>query len=192
MSTKPAVYYWHVVISGFLQREGQPTGMFRLWLDLKDGVGNNGGKTVVELRSWDDNWSDLAEKIWRARPGNVAPKIKIYAYSWGGASAMILARELRERGIGVDWIVLSDPVYRSRWWSGLWRSMVGNPRIRVPSNVQHVGRFYQRQNWPRGHRLLIESPMLTKVGVSGELELNHQYMDDAETFHCECQRVARL
>lgn len=187
MTKQPAIYHWHIVIAGFLQDEGKPTGMVRLWSELREHCSP---ECCVELRNWDDNWRQLAELIWRLQPDD-GPVVKIYAYSWGGASAMILARELRDRGIGVDWIVLSDPVYRPRWWFRLWRIVWGNPRIKVPDNVRNVSRFYQKRNWPRGHRLALDDYTKTKATVRKELNVVHPYMDDAREFHAECQRVAR-
>ena len=111
------IHDWHVVISGFLQDEGQPTGMVRLWRLL--GERHSAADVRVELRSWNVNWRQLAELIWRMQPGAGRncfdpPRVKVYAYSWGaGWGAMQLARQLRRRGIGVAAMVLSDPVYRS-------------------------------------------------------------------------------
>jgi hypothetical protein len=137
-----SIVTWHVVISGFLQNEGQPTGMVGLWRRLRKF---SDMETCVELRNWNDNWRQFAELIWRMRPIAGEPDVRVYAYSFGaGWGAMQLARQLKWRGIRVRVMVLSDPVFRSPWLPLRWLSLVRFMFIVVPDNVTSVIWFGQR------------------------------------------------
>lgn len=178
---------WHVVISGFLQDEGEPTGMVRIWRELH--AQHSDSETVVLLRSWNDNWSDLAELIRRTQNGS--PAVKIYAYSWGaGYGAMELARELAKRGITVRFMVLSDPVYHSPLLLARWMAMLSDGRIMVPYKVVEVYWFRQKENRPHGHDLIAESTG-TMIHPAIWLTSTHQYMDDAAPFRLLCHKVAK-
>lgn len=183
---RPCIQRWVVVISGFLQDEGQPTGMVGLWASLHHDLSSS--YTRVELRSWDDDWQTVAEFIWRQRPPGDGLDVCIFAYSWGGPSAMALAEELGLRGIAVRHMVLSDPVYRHRWkfWRVFWRW----PRISVPPNVRFVSWFRQHMDWPEGHDLVAEDPDRTAIRPPTVLARGHSTMDDANRFHRVCHLVA--
>lgn len=181
---------WHIVIGGFLQTEGRPTGMVRLWMRLHSLFSSP--SSVVLLRSWNDNWSDLAELIWRANRSGQPDRhtVNIYAYSWGaGYGAMELARQLNRRGLRVHTMVLSDPVYRSPLLSFRWLALLQWSTIRVPANVFAVHWFRQNISLPAGHDLKADSPA-TWLSDPKWVEVDHQYMDDWRPFHNECERVA--
>lgn len=182
---------WHIVIGGFRQTEGKPTGMVRLWQRLHALHAAPG--VCVELRSWNDNWRDLAELVWRVQPDREPVVIKLYAYSWGaGWGAMQLARELSRRGIAVRWMVLSDPVYRSPLFFTRWLALVPWRSIAVPANVRVVHWFRQRVSLPAGHSLRPQRKDRTVVTPAVWAEVSHLYMDDLRLFHRECERVASL
>lgn len=182
-----SIEHWDIVISGFLQDEGKPTGMVALWQLLRE---NASPTRCVILKSWNDSWSDLAERMRRVGPIG-GPTICVYAYSWGaGHGAITLARELRTRGLRVAHMVLCDPVYRSRFLSFRWLAMSKAPNITIPGNVNRVDWFRQHENLPAGHDLHPENPKATKIGPAVWLERTHQKMDDAPEFHAECIRVA--
>lgn len=179
--------YWHIVISGFLQDEGKLTGMVVLWHKLH--IRCNNSDTRVELRSWNDNWSALAECIWRLK--NTNTKIGIYAYSWGcGWGAMRLANELRKRGMSINHMVLSDPVYRHSYPLGNWRALVPWSKIKVPGNVFDVHSFAQDLNIPRAHKLVAKSE-LTTIRTPIQVSATHQYMDDYPEFHKLSLKLAK-
>lgn len=201
-----AIHTWHVVISGFLQTEGRLSGMVELWNNLRHKFVTP--HTGVELRSWCSNWSDVAEMIWRTRgrdvPTNESPIIKIFAYSWGGYSAMLLARELQKRGLDVEAMVLSDAVYRHRYTLGQWRAIVPWSKIVVPSNVKEVWWMRQQnprvsmpdpiwQPWtafmPAGHDVVPEDPNTIMHGPT-LLRCSHVYADDATVFMSTAMAVA--
>lgn len=197
---------WHVVISGFLQNEGDPTGMVMIWRKLRALASEH---SCVELRSWNDNFANLAELIYRFKPAQGHPTINVYAYSWGGMSAMHFAEELAKRdNMGIENMVLSDPVYRHRYWLGQWRAMMPWSEIVVPQNVKAVW-WYKQTNprfdfrtgsiipkiQPQGHKLICLSP---STRVNGDrkscrpilLTNDHNHMDDAQKFRLKCLEVA--
>lgn len=184
------VRHWHLVIGGFRQTVGRPNGMVALWRKL---MRHNGPQEAVVPLKWNARWRHVAELIWLVRrPYPEDTSIRIYAYSWGaGWGAMQLARELDARGLGVDFMVLSDPVYRSSWLLGRALALSSLVSIRVPANVGHVHWFRQTKNRPCGHNLVAEN-VHTEIFPPVVLERTHQYMDDAEEFHAECLRVAAL
>jgi thioesterase domain-containing protein len=184
------INHWHIVISGFLQREGAPNGMLRLATRLH--AERAAADCMVEMRLWHDRMSGLAEKIWLLRPESAPPQIRMYGYSWGGAAALRLAAELKERGLPVEIIVLTDAVYRHWYWAGNWRSFWPLTRLRVPANVRRVEWFSQRQNWPQGHQIVPLDSEATAVVHRGELGVTHQYMDDAWPFVRRALEVAAL
>jgi len=181
---------WLICISGFLQTEGTANGVVKLWRRLRKYAEPT---CCVELRSWNDNWNNLAELIWRTKRNGKMPDVRIFAYSWGGQSSMTLARQLARRGLSVRHMVLSDPVYRPWCWLGRWRAMLPLNRIMVPSNVAEVRWFRQTQNWPRGHDLKAEDTASTIIADAFiEEAVSHSYMDDLDDWHTECDYVSSL
>lgn len=181
---------WHLVISGFLQTVGKPNGMVSLWRKL---MRHNGPEAAVVPLKWNSQWWDIAELIWSVQPNGHDRVIRIYAYSWGaGWGAMELARQLDRRGMAVDHMVLSDPVFRSSWLLGRWLALSELASIEVPANVRRVSWFRQTKNRPCGHNLAAADGQITVIQPPVVLSRTHQYMDDAEDFHAECLRVAEL
>ncbi|HUT11796.1 MAG TPA: hypothetical protein VMY42_14950 [Thermoguttaceae bacterium] len=185
----PAIRSWHVCISGFRQQTGEPTGLQRLWLKLGE---RRDPETCVFLEPWDLDYDNLAELIWLCRPAWRPPTVRIYGYSWGGYSAVLLARALRSRGIGVRHLVLCDAVYRHRYWLGQWRAFVGWPKIRVPDNVREVFWWRQKGNWPRGHDVVAKDPQKTKIHDPYVAICTHHYMDELESFQQTALTLAAL
>lgn len=185
----PPVKHWLICLSGFLQHEGKPTGMVRLWRHL--AAEHADARTHVCLRTWDDSADHLAELIWRLRE-NGAPRICIFAYSYGGGwAAPRLARELDKRGLGVEHLVLSDPVYRSPRLALRWLSLTRWPRIVVPPNVRQVTVFRQRLSRPAGHDVSLADPRTTRLAGHYLARAAHVYMDDLRAFHRACLAAAR-
>lgn len=179
---------FHIVISGFLQYEGKPNGMIRLWRDLyRRHAGSN---TMVLLRAWNDDVAALAELIWRLAARDV--QVKIYGYSWGGAASVRLARQLHMRGIDVAAMVLTDAVYRHSYWLGNWRAFVRRSKLRIPCNVKIVHWFFQFDKWWKisGHHVVTNSPDITRVFEYPEARVSHTYMDDLPAFHSVSHTVA--
>jgi pimeloyl-ACP methyl ester carboxylesterase len=180
---------WRILISGFLQHLGEPSGMDALFVALDEEVWY-GGRTRTELRCWNDRWPGLAEFVWRHRPPNNGLDVCIFGYSWGGASSMLLARELGRRGIAVRAMVLTDAVYRN-WWLP-WRVFCRWPKIVVPPNVREVFWYRQRNDWPCGHRIVAKDPARTTIRPALLVpDRGHSYMDELPQFRKMCLKVAR-
>lgn len=189
VSVAPAIAVWHVVISGFTQHRGDPTGSQRLWLKLR-GLVNN-GRSCVEFFPWNSNWRDVAEWIWRCRPEERPPRVYVYAYSWGAGGGFVrLARALRKRGIEIEFAVLSDPVYCPPLRCLAWLALVPWIPIRVPDNVRRVHYFLQRLNFPRGHKLVADDARRTTIERPQEARQVHHYMDTLFAWQYLCSDVA--
>jgi len=185
----PTIRTWHICISGWLQNEGLPVGMVSLWHDLHKA--HAGPETCVTLREWRADWNALAELIWRME-GRAPPRIAIYGYSWGGMSAVLLARQLERRGLGVQRMVLSDPIYRHWYPLGNWRALVSWSKIIVPANVERVDWFRQRRSLPRAHKLVAADPAKTHISTAWEaVGIDHAHMDDLIEFQRRCRQVAQ-
>lgn len=188
--------YWHICITGFLQDEGTAEGIPRLWAELHKLYADS--DTYVGFRTWREDPVGAAKLIARLRPNGFDgdsyrgfPRVKIYAYSWGGMTACHLARELRKRRIAVEAMVLSDPVYRHWYLGGQWRALVPWSRIQVPENVREVHWLKQTHDWPRGHQLVAADPDRTLIHPPRVFAgASHAYMDDAPEFRDLCLQVA--
>jgi len=188
MSRKP-ILTWLVVIGGFTQRENALNGIVRLWRNLHANL--ESAESVVSLRTWNSRWADLAEHIFLIQQDQGRKlKIAIFGYSWGGHGACRLAAELNKRGLPVDAMVLSDPVYRSPWMSFRWLALTSWKKIVVPSNVRIVRWFFQTQNIPQSQGLIAADPQRTQIMPGQELDREHVYMDDSETFNEACHAAA--
>ena len=190
MPPMPTIAEWHIVLSGFLQRAGDVNGVVLIWNELRRLV-HGRPDAVAQLHSWNANLVDLAELIARTRPSEEMPRVHIYGYSWGGQSAVNLARELGRRGVPVDRLVLSDAVYRHWYKLGWWRAFVPWLKIRVPDTVRRVTHFRQQQSLPMGHIVQAENPGLTTVDPVVLLRVDHKWMDDAAEFRCACLEAAK-
>lgn len=185
---------FHIVISGFLQNEGKPNGMIRLWGDLYAGFAR--GDSLVMMKTWNDNMDSLAEFIWRMTDDD--PVIKVYGYSWGGAAAVKLAKALKKRGLYVVAMVLSDAVYRHSYWLGNWRAFIPFFKIVVPNNVKIVWWFRQKSKFGKlsGHDIVADQGGIgfDKVIVTTPTWCNcsHTYMDDNRLFQNKVLNVARV
>lgn len=189
------VAVWHLVISGFTQHRGDPTGSQKLWLRLRSLLAGKAAQ-AVEFFCWNSNWNQVAEWIWRCQPEDRPAVVYIYAYSWGAGWGFVqLSRELRKRGIRVRRAVLCDPVYRSGLLGFCWLaiSRLVRPVITVPSNVDWLWYCYQNFDaWPnpRGHRVVAESQD-TVICNPRELVRTHHYMDDSAEWQDMAAGVAK-
>lgn len=187
----------NVCISGFTQTQGRGHGVFRLSEALVEAGYNEGVNRRVWYLKWNENWKRWAEHVELiGLLHNEEVLVAVHGYSWGGGwGAIQFARQLRRLGIAVRVMVLCDPVYRSRWLSFRWLSLLrrdvpllGSPVIRIPSNVGEVHCFHQTMNRPQAHRLLPENG--TKINPSVRLWRTHEAMDDAPEFHRQSLAVA--
>jgi hypothetical protein len=143
----------------------------------------------AELRAWNHSWESEAEFVFRM--STEAPKIVIFAYSWGaGWGAMQFCQRLRARGMEVANLVLCDPVYRHWYLAGNWRAFVPWIPIKIPCNVRRVDWLRQKTNWPRGHELTAECDGATEIADPILLDCEHVHMAERSEFISLCERVA--
>ena len=181
---------WHLLFRGFRQTEGDLSGVQRLWRELLRQHG--GPDTMVDCRAWHEDVAEIAENICVHANGSTPPVICLYGYSWGGMTAVTLARQLNRRGLDVRHVVLSDAVYRHWYMLGQWRAMVPYSQILIPGNVQEVSWLRQTFNWPRGHQLVAEDANKTIIHKPIIMTaVAHAYMDDLAAFYSLAMRVAR-
>lgn len=182
-----AICQWRYVITGFLQNQGTPTRLIKLWDLLR--TRHSSATSAVRLCPWNTNWSHEAEFVFRLSNGD-PPRVVVCAYSWGaGWGAMELARQLERRGLDVQSMVLIDPVYRHCYSLGQWRALVPWSQIRVPANVHEVHWFRQAVSRPAGHDLVAESTG-TVIHPSVVLRVDHVHMDDQQVCLKKCVEVA--
>lgn len=186
---KRPIKRWVYCITGFLQTAGTRTRVIDLWRGLDALTGND---TRIELRTWCADWEAEAELVLRTSSiDGPAPLVLVFGYSWGGGwGAMQFAKALDDRELLVRHMVLSDPVFRYRYWYGQWRTFFPFIPIYVPSNVQNVDYFRQVRDWPRAHPLIARNADLTRVSEPVTLNANHVNMDESPTFLRKCEEVA--
>jgi len=182
------IHEWHIVISGFLQRQGNLNGMDKIW-DIAEMRSKSRPDARAMLYPWHCDVADIAELINRKRDPDTMPVVNLYGYSWGGMTCANLAEELRDREIDVRTMVLSDAVYRHWYKLGQWRALVPCSRIYIPDNVKRVIHFRQRENLPGGHTLVAKNSGMTDIEPVRWLTAKHQHMDDSITFRLACQRA---
>ena len=180
---------WVVCWTGFGQGEHRMTGVEMLQDDLH--VQCSCPHTRVILKSWHDSPSSIAARIKNRCGEDLDPAIVIIGYSWGGYSAVLMARELRRRGLTVDNLLLADAVWRSRFFIGYPLSLLDKFAIMIPSNVKQVHTWRQTSNTPRGAKIIIEDPSKTDWVTNEVLpHIDHQYVDDHRPFLLTAKRLA--
>ncbi len=195
---------WHFVIPGLTQSEGKPDGWSLLWRELNHLSTDT---CCVEFKTWHSRWSDIAEVVSLFR-GSSLPTVKVYGYSFGGYSAVLLARQLMRRGIPVHTLLLCDAVLRYPFVLGDWRSMAPGT-ITIPKNVRNVYSYRQThprfsfhrnggewtgwKRWPQpaGHDLVAECPIHTYMHEPLILDAEHVWMDDQPEVHAKAQQIAK-
>lgn len=188
MPPTPIVSEWHICLSGFMQRAGDVNGVVLIWDELRSIAPY---AAEVQMHGWDANLADIAELIDRLAPSDAKPLVNIYGYSWGGYSAVLLARELQRRGVNVQRMVLCDAVYRHWYRLGWWRAFAPWARIVVPDNVLRVTHFRQRKSRPFGHVVKAANPGKTKMDPVALLPFDHMFMCRAPQFRAACIDAAK-
>ena len=177
-----------ILISGFTQHRGYAHG----WYQLREALLSQGFSSGVGQRVWLETWQvstrRLADsiQILTSLYGNV--RIGIYGYSYGGGyGALRLLRHLAKKKLGVEKLVMADPVFRPSWLPRPLPSPLSllpfdiQPKIRLPKNINDLIHFYQNVNVP-------QSPYLITAAVTGcvehrELNVPHQMVDDHPEVH---------
>jgi pimeloyl-ACP methyl ester carboxylesterase len=103
-----------------------------------------------------------SELIDRAFPNRKDVRLILYGHSFGGMSAVRLARELQDKGITVLLVVLIDAVGRN------------HP---IPSNVHAAANFFQRGSCPICGPRLISADDLAHTRIIGNFEWKYHHKE---------------
>lgn len=171
---------WVILISGFTQNIGRPTGFDKLWLKLRQVVRPE--VVLTPPLEWNTKWPRVVDFI--CRTSVERPELIVIAYSWGaGYGAIKLAKEFKKRGDNyqIGHSVLCDPIYYS--WLRPWRALMANQKIILPRNINCRGLTWlrQREGKPMGADLISENGQHVPPAVI--LHCRHEYADDSSTFH---------
>lgn len=179
------------LISGFHQGRGRWNGSLNMRERLFDQF--NGRIRDLTYLPWKSSWKAVAENMWllkkEAEKDSKTPPVNIVAgYSYGGGwGARLLMKYCRPRGVTIRHAILCDPVHRGilspLGWFGVWP-------IHIPANVQNVSLFRQRESFPYGCDIKVQSSD-TKVVSDETLEVGHIYMDDEDRYFTEVVTAVR-
>lgn len=170
----------HVVLfSGFTQSERKYNGIEDL---------------SVAMRSMADCgkvWVHTPPFVWHKEESTVgaflasigAREVMIVGYSWGGNKAVLLAEELRDRGIKIPYLILCDPVKRPAPVSYLGKVTWIRKLIKflLPENVIKATVFVQNTKWPYGFE--VDPVLTTHVETKHVDNVPHELMDSYPEFH---------
>ena len=174
----------HTLIGGFLQNYSSPeNGLPGIEYELKKLYTNcSEDLTEVAYHQWLIDPKDYVRRCVRFgfdRDKKQMAKIQLVGYSFGAQTVQNMLMEYHALQIPVQKVILIDPVRRdSRYPWGYLQAFNRFARFIIPSNVQDVTVFYQRQNWPRGHRVETLAGSDT-VLQRHELHLDHTICDNA-------------
>lgn len=188
---------FYINISGYTQTRGTFHGILKLREELMASGYSDGIKQRVWYLPWTSNFQQIAtDLVTVCAHHGVSPIVLISGYSYGGWGAIQLANQLDGKGVGVQVMVLSDPVSRPNWlprFIPAASSLLGrrfSRKLVVPPNVKNLFSFYQVQNRPQGHKLVVSNG--TKVDVPIKLQKKHNRMDDTQEFHDRVIREAEF
>jgi pimeloyl-ACP methyl ester carboxylesterase len=164
---------------GHRQHPGEKTGIEVLYFELRKLYGTH--PVEIRLYEWRDDVQRIADQIhaWSIPE----PTIIVIGYSWGGATAELLCRELERRGYAISRLYLCDAVSRSEWRIRYWRSLWGWGPIRIPGNVVRLWSCRQTANYPMGSELKLDNPHTEHIQGFTSTTINHRWMDEQTAFH---------
>lgn len=180
----------HVFGMGFTQSLSNNSGQISLWLRCRQY--SNLENMIMTPVSWSHSPKELAHFI--ALNSSPGTKIYGYFYSWGaGWLFRKTVARMKQLGLRFEEIVLCDPVYRSDFFPP-WLpinplSLTRIPRLVIPSNVGKVHWFYQKRDYPRGHKIVLEDHNNTQIVTKQELTVGHTDMEDAPEYHHTVLRI---
>ncbi len=158
---------------GFTQRRTDTNGVFgcQEWAYRMYA----GPETWVQYFDWYSNIHELADRLAIMAAKTDAQRgrrlgIVIVGYSFGGWTATLLSRALRDRDVDVDVLILCDPV--ARWFNRFgWTRALLNSTIRVPDNVRLLDGVRQLNPrfrcekpflFPKGDRVVVDDAARTE------------------------------
>lgn len=168
--------------SGFLQPE-----------QISNGMGSLRNRLVTKLEKVEhylnySRWIDpLAERAKQIRLYcDIHPGTKIYliGHSFGGATAVMLAEELKP--LQIECLYLADAVHHSGCGGSLVGKLPHKRTIEIPDNVKFLSSWRQTTNLPRGSKLKIKYPTIWRTNAF--VDVKHSRMDELPAIEAEVMR----
>lgn len=147
-----------VTISGFSQKVWKRTGMGDLYWMIREQHATAPDRFFMHV-PWDADFKHEAAKIKMHAADDI--RIAVVGYSWGcGRGVRQLAKQLGKQGLGIELLLLIDPViYRPGFWFSprqLW-ALTRLGKFKVPANVRTVESWRQVNGRPFGRALKLQS-----------------------------------
>lgn len=146
-------------VGGFVRHDNPHHGPVRLAERVGRTDSNNAYIQVFENRRRKAAYRTILRVLDRDHDGNLTPEEKgqahiiLFGQSWGGAAAVMLARDLNHVGIPVLLTVQVDSV--AKFWQN---------DTMIPSNVAEAVNFYQPHGLVHGRRTIIAAdPARTEI-----------------------------
>jgi pimeloyl-ACP methyl ester carboxylesterase len=176
---------WIVCVGGFGQDEPGRHGID----EIQDAVFRRCTceSTRVPRMSWRDSPASIAKRIWNRRPDDHPPRVVLIGFSYGGWTAILIARELESLGLDVEVMLLIDAVWRPLAWLPSLTSLLRRWKIRVPENVRCVYSWRQQAGAPFGHEVMCGALTLHTAHT---LTAPHQQIDDHPEVFAKALEVA--
>lgn len=162
---------------GFTETVGKPerTGIVAIWDELRSL--SSPEVFVHPPLAWNVNAEERAAFLASVTDADTA--IVIYAYSWGaGWGATRLSAALERRGRRVALLFMIDPVYRSPWLIGRFRSLMNRvwpPVIRLPNSIDRAVVLAQGRDKPQAHDVILRDRTVPAEYVRG---VGHRTIDN--------------
>ena len=173
-----------IMLSGFQESEARQSGFEKgFFSTVRHFAGPN--VTTYHPRTWKTNVRNLLRQLYE----NGISEVAIVTYSHGQAAAMKFARLAPEYGVTIELLLCNDPIYRPTWLprrtlcqAFSFRSIFGNPVIKVPPSVKKVHYVIQDITLPAGHKMVAEDPTQTTIHAPIKIALPHVRIDESPTW----------
>jgi hypothetical protein len=173
-----------IMFSGFQESEARQSGFEKGFFSTVRPFADE-NVTVYHPRTWKTNVHNLLRQLYE----NGISQVAVITYSHGQAAALDFASAAPCYGVTVDILLCCDPIYRPSWlprWTLAqavsFRSVLGNPKIKVPSSVKRVHYVIQDITLPSGHRMIAEDPKETQIASPIKIQLPHIRIDESPTW----------
>lgn len=173
-----------IMFSGFQESEENKSG-FEAGFFTTIRQFANGDVTVYHPRTWKTNVKNLLRQLYE----NGISQVAIISYSHGQAAAIDFAKLAPHYGVTIHLYLACDPIYRPTWaprktWAQIFsvRSVIGNPKIKVPPTIKQVYSVIQNISKPSGHHFIAIDPNETEVHIPVTIKLPHTRIDESPTW----------
>ena len=170
-----------IMFTGFQESEGRQTGFERGFFSVVRRF-STAEITTYHPRTWKTNVANLLRQLYE----NGIQQVAIISYSHGQAAAMDFARMAPKYGVTIGLYLANDAIYRPSWlprWTLAqalsFRSVLGQPVIKVPPSVAEVYSVKQSITIPKGHAFVAEDPASTTIHPPVEIKLPHTRIDES-------------